>query len=175
MPHRLLIIKALSLSILGLSFCTHFYLFLVSELQKDILPGEIISVRESTTELQVPVGDKIFVFGKAKGTLDKVKVGMNVLHFSQVADKDGGSNSISRVSWRNLKDGSIKIQPSYNPWSKNLSWTVHADGKLKMDASAPPLDIPHLRWLGLGFDFRDQMLRQLAWNSSGYEVGNWKN
>lgn len=132
-------------------------------------------MRESTTELQVSVGNKIFVFGKAKGTLDKVKVGMHVLHFSQAADQKGDLNTFSRVTWKKLKDGSIQIQSSYNPWPKTLSWTVFADGKLKMDASAPPVDIVNSKWLGLGFNFPDQLLHQLSWNSVGIEVGSWKN
>lgn len=175
MPYRFLLMKVLSLFLIGLSLTVPIFSFSFLEPKTEVVPDEKISVRESTTELQVSVGDKIFVFGKAKGTLDKVKVGMNVLHFSQVADKEGGPYTFSRVSWKKLKDGSIQIQSSYNPWPKVLSWTVYADGKLKMDASAPPLDIANSRWLGLGFDFPDQMLHQLSWNSAGSEVGNWKN
>lgn len=175
MPYRFLLIKALSFFLVGLSFSPHIFFPSFLEFKTEIFPDEKISVRESTTELQVSVGNKIFVFGKAKGTLDKVKIGKNVLHFSQVADKEGGPYTFSRVLWKKLKDGSIQIQSSYYPWPKILSWTVYADGKLKMDASAPPLDIVNSRWLGLGFDFPDQMLHQLSWNSIGSEVGNWKN
>lgn len=166
MPHRLFLISVLSFFFLGSTYYTH---------QKESIPVEKISVRESTTELHVSVGDKIFVFGKAKGTLDKVKVGMHVLLFSQAVDQKGDPNTFSKVAWKKLKDGSIQIQSSYNPWPKTLSWTVFADGKLKMDASAPPVDIANSKWLGLGFNFPDQLLHQLSWNSVGIEVGNWKN
>jgi hypothetical protein len=174
-PYRLLTIKALSLFFLGMSVYTQFYWTTFSENQTEILPAEVISVRESTTELQVAVGDKIFVFGKAKGTLDKVKVGMHVLLFSQAADQKGDPNTFSTVKWKKLKDGAIQIQSSYNPWPKTLTWTVFANGKLKMDASAPPDDIVNSKWLGLGFNFPDQMLNQLSWHSVGIEVGSWKN
>lgn len=170
-----LIIKTLPIFFIGLTLFPQFYFSLFSNFKAEVPITEKISVRESTTELQVSVGDKIFVFGKAKGTLDKVKVGMHVLHFSQAADKQGDQTSFSKVSWKKLKDGSIQIQSSYNPWPKILTWIVYADGKLKMDASAPPADLVNSKWLGLGFDFPDQMLHQLSWNSFGTEVGNWQN
>lgn len=134
-----------------------------------------ISVRESNSELQVTVGEKIFVFGKAKGTLDKIKVGMHVLHFSQAADSKDFENTFTKVTWKKLKDGSIQIQSSYNPWPKSLSWIVFEDGRLKMEASAPPSDLVDSRWLGLGFNFPDQLLNLITWKSSGADMGQWKN
>ncbi len=175
MPHRFVMIKASALFLFGLSFTLYTFLSLFSEPENNKPVAETISVRESNSELQVSVGDKIFVFGKAKGTLDKVKVGMHVLHFTQVADSQGGLNTFSKVSWKKLKDGSIHIQSSYNPWPQSLSWTVFADGKLKLDASAPPIDIVNSRWLGLGFNFPDQALHQLSWQSTGMDSGTWKN
>jgi hypothetical protein len=134
-----------------------------------------ISVRESNTELQVTVGEKIFVFGKARGTLDKVKVGMHVLHFSQVSTYEGNWSTFTNVNWRKLKDGSIQIQSSYRPWPHFLTWTVLANGQLKMVASAPPADFSELGWLGLGFNYPDQMLYQVSWNSPEAGFGQWEN
>lgn len=132
-----------------------------------------IKVRESTTDLQVAVADKIFVFGKAKGTLDKVKVGMHVLPFSQETAQN--ENTFSKVSWKKLKDGSIQIQSSYSPWPNFLTWTVYADGQLKMEASAPTAELLEPGLLSLGFNFPDQSLNQVSWNYENSEVGQWKN
>lgn len=143
-------------------------------LAADPKPGQI-SVRESNVELQVAVGNKIFVFGKAKGTLDKLKVGMNVLHFSQSSLEETGSNEFSNVSWKKQKDGSILIKSSYKPWPNSLSWTVLADGRLKLEVSSPSSEISNSKWAGLGFNYPDQLLNQISWNSSGSEVGYWKN
>lgn len=139
------------------------------------VPSNKISVRESTTELQVTVGEKIFVFGKARGTLDKVKVGMHVLHFSQVSNNEGNYSTFTKVSWRKLKDGSVQIQSSYRPWPHVLTWTVLEIGLLKMEASAPLADFSDLGWLGLGFNYPDQMLYQVSWDSAGAGFGQWKN
>lgn len=143
--------------------------------EKEIFLTEKISVRESNFDLQVTVKDKIFVFGKAKGTLDKIKVGMNVLPFCQAPENEVNPNEFSKVTWKKLKDGSIQIQSSYNPWPSTLSWIVYADGRLKMEASAPPTELVNARWLGLGFNFPDQMLNQISWNTGSVGGGEWKN
>lgn len=134
-----------------------------------------ISVRESNYELQISVGDRIFVFGKAKGTLDKVKVGMHVLLFSQDAESGVNPNSFTSVSWKKLKDGSIQIQSSYKPWPSSLVWTVYENGQLKMEAKSTPEGLQNATWLGLGFNFPDQSLSQISWKSSGTGFGQWKN
>lgn len=142
-------------------------------------PENQITVRESTTELQIAVGESIFVFGKAKGTLDKVKVGMHVLPFSQSAGAEINQSTFSKVSWKRLKNGSIQIQSSYNPWPAILTWTVFANGDLKMEASAPSIQTSEEGWLGLGFNFPDRMLSQVSWkngqSASDPNSSIWKN
>lgn len=138
-----------------------------------------ITVRESTTELQIRVGEAIFVFGKAKGTLDKVKVGMHVLPFAQVPAPESSSSKFNKVSWKQLKDGSIQIQSSYQPWPATLTWTVFSNGQLKMEATAPSGGITSAGWLGLGFNIADKALHQVSWetghsNPAG-NPGVWKN
>lgn len=138
-----------------------------------------ISVRESTVDLQISVGDKIFVFGKARGTLEKVKVGMHVLPFSQVPGSQGNESTFTNVSWKKLKDGSIQILSSYNPWPMSLAWTVFASGELKMEASAPPLNSLNDEWLGLGFNYPEHQLYQVSWIGKSAlqpdKSGQWKN
>ncbi|WP_139352788.1 hypothetical protein [Algoriphagus sp. A40] len=142
-------------------------------------PNEKISVRESTVDLQVTVGHRIFVFGKAKGTMEKVKVGMNVLPFTQVPGAQGSDSFFTKVSWKKLKDGSIQVQSSYNPWPLTLTWTVFANGQLKMEASAPVPNLKEENWLGLGFDYPEHQLYQISWIGDGTLTsenrGNWKN
>ena len=139
-----------------------------------------ISVRESNTELQISVGKSIFVFGKAKGTLDKVKVGMHVLPFSQVAGTEGNQNTtFSKVTWKRLKNGAIQIQSSYYPWPGMLTWTVFANGELKMEtASQSGFDFKS-GWIGLGFNYPDLLLNQISWKNADNHADShhsvWKN
>ena len=139
-----------------------------------------ISVRESTSELQVSVGSKLFVFGKAKGTLDKVKVGMHVLPFSQAPGVQGNESTFSKVAWKKLKNGSIQIQSSYKPWPATLTWTVLASGQLMLEASSTATsNFVANGWLGLGFDYPEYQLNQISWEGnqpqSSRAHGVWKN
>lgn len=106
-----------------------------------------ISVRESTVDLQVRVGERLFVFGKASGNLEKVKVGMNVLEFAQSSQIEGLNSSLKKVEWKKQKDGTILIRSSYEPWPSQLSWIIDELGQLKLEVS--PNTIKNT---GLGFD-----------------------
>lgn len=132
-----------------------------------------IKVRESTTELHVQVGEKLFVFGKSRGTLDKVKIGMHVLTFAQLAGTEGLESGFKAVSWKKLRDGSIQIQSSYSPWPTVLTWTVLASGQLKMEALGN-LDFPSANSIGLGFDLPQNELTKLQWRAKGQTAGMWQ-
>lgn len=119
-----------------------------------------ISVRESTVDLQVRVGDRLFVFGKANGNLEKVKVGMNVLEFAQNSQIEGLNSSLKKVEWKKQKDGTILIRSSYEPWPSQLSWIIDELGQLKMEVS--PNTIKNT---GLGFDIPESDLRKLVLDS----------
>ncbi|TDQ19150.1 hypothetical protein DFQ04_0967 [Algoriphagus boseongensis] len=127
------------------------------------------TVRESTVDLQVRVGEKLYVFGKAQGTLDKVKVGMHVLPFSQNQKIEGIHSDFHQVTWKRLKDGSIQIQSTYKPWPALLTWLVLPDGRLKMEATSANTNGRPLDQLGLGFDFPEEELKKIAVNNQ--EIG----
>jgi hypothetical protein len=150
-----------------------------SPVKRETVSVNKISVRESTTELQITVGDALFVFGKSKGTLEKVKIGMNVLLFSQAPLADLNQSTFGKVAWKKLKDGSIQIQSTYSPWPSSLTWTVLADGRLKMEAHAGSNSYASGEWLGLGFNIPDLMLNQVRWSSGSAgdqrNTGVWKN
>lgn len=131
-----------------------------------------IKVRESTTELHIQVGERLFVFGKSKGTLEKVKIGMHVLTFAQVAGTEGLESGFKAVTWKKLKDGSIQIQSSYSPWPATLTWTVLASGRLKMEARGT-FDFQASSTLGLGFDLPNYELKNLNWSAKGLGTGTW--
>ena len=127
-------------------------------------------VRESTTDIQVRVGEKLYVFGKAQGTLDNVKIGMHLLNFAQNPVISGVKAEFHQVSWKKLKNGAIQIQSSYHPWPNTLTWLVMPDGKLKMEASASDPSKVDLANLGLGFDFPDDELREMELNNQHFTL-----
>ncbi len=104
---------------------------------------------------------------------------MNVLLFSQAPLADLNQSTFGKVTWKKLKDGSKQIQSTYSPWPSALTWTVLADGRLKMEARSESASYTSAEWLGLGFNFPDLMLNQARWSSgSSGDQGNsgvWKN
>jgi hypothetical protein len=129
-----------------------------------------VTVRESTVDLQVRVGDKIYVFGKSQGTLDKVKVGMQLLTFSQNQKIEGINADFKQVTWKRLKDGSVQIQSSYEPWPSLLTWLVLPDGRLKMEASSSQKPGILMDNIGLGFDLPEMELKSMAFNNQVFNI-----
>ncbi|MDX5338347.1 MAG: hypothetical protein LPK25_04925 [Cyclobacteriaceae bacterium] len=123
------------------------------------------TVRESTVDIQVRVGDKLYVFGKAQGTLDNVKIGMHLLNFAQNPKISGINANLNQVTWKKLKNGAIQIQSSYQPWPNYLTWIVLPDGKLKMEALSTASSHRSLANLGLGFDLQEEELKSVELNN----------
>lgn len=133
--------------------------------------GDSISVRESTVDLQIRVDHKIYVFQKANGNLEKVKVGMHVLPFAQIPKIDGLESSFKNFTWKRAKDGSIQIRSFYGPESASLVWTIFKDGRLKFEAQADKLGSHE--FLGLGFDFQEGGIRHVNWKNTIQEPGEY--
>lgn len=135
---------------------------------RSALQNTSISVRESNIDLHFTVGEKLFVFGKKKGELQVVKVGKQLINFSQYSDYD---SVIHTVTWKQQKDGSIKINSSSNGYPKSLTWTVFQSGELKMEASAPD-KLADLK--GIGFSYPGEIVTKTKWIGNGpYRV--WGN
>ncbi|MEB2779270.1 glycoside hydrolase family 2 TIM barrel-domain containing protein [Algoriphagus sp. C2-6-M1] len=133
--------------------------------------NKAITVRESSIDIHVAVGEKLFVFGKARGNLQVVKVGRKVVNFSQATDVEGMSSALLNVTWKQLKDGSIQITSTYSPYPKTLTWTVVASGELKMEASSPD-SLADLQ--GIGFNYDEEKVIRAKWIGNGpYRV--WAN
>jgi hypothetical protein len=129
----------------------------------------MIVVRESTIDLQIRVEDKIFVFAKAYGGLEKVKVGMHVLPFAQVPELEGIESDFDSYSWKRNKDGSIQVRSFYLPESIVLTWTIFGDGRLKLEAEGS--NTLASKSLGLKFDIEEDRLKNASWQNKVKEFG----
>lgn len=139
--------------------------------ETDLFSSDAISVRESTVDLQIRVDQKIFVFQKANGNLEKVKVGMHVLPFAQIPKIDGLESSFKNFTWKRAKDGSIQIRSFYGPESASLVWTIFKDGRLKFEALGE--NLKNQEFLGLGFDFQEGGIKHVHWKNSIQEPGEY--
>jgi hypothetical protein len=148
-----------------------FLLDLIPMNETDLFSSGPISVRESTVDFQIRVDHKIFVFEKANGNLEKVKVGMHVLPFAQVPKIEGLESSFKNFTWKRTKDGSIQIRSFYSPDSAILIWTIFQDGRLKFEAVGE--NLKNQDFLGLGFDFQEDGIKHVNWENSIQEPGEY--
>ncbi|PZX54080.1 glycoside hydrolase family 2 TIM barrel-domain containing protein [Algoriphagus chordae] len=130
-----------------------------------------ITVRESSIDIHISAGDKIFVFGKEYGNLQLVKVGRRIINLNQATQPEDQSYTAQKVTWKQLKDGAIQIQSSYDSYPKTLTWTIFDTGELRMIASEPD-SVAMLQ--GLGFTYPEEKVKTAKWIGKGpYRV--WGN
>jgi hypothetical protein len=139
-----------------------------------ILEDQQIVVRETTTDLQIAVGEKIYFFGKKFGNLQLVRVHRDLISLVQLEEVEGVESTVSEVSWKRNKDGSIQIQSAFKPYPARVTWTVMTNGLLKMESSAPNFNGKNLELLGLGFSYPEEKVISAQWIGNGpYRV--WQN
>lgn len=133
-----------------------------------------IVVRESVVDLQVGVGEKVFIFSKKRGALEKVLVGRRTISLNQAISPEGIDNSFKEVKWKKLEDGSIQIKSSYDPYPKTLTWTVLKTGELKLETSSPNIQLDSISVFGFGFNYPKDKVKSARWIGDGpYRV--WQN
>ncbi|TXE11452.1 glycoside hydrolase family 2 protein [Algoriphagus aquimarinus] len=135
------------------------------------LESQNITVRESSVDIHISVGETLFVFGKERGNLQLVKVGKSIINLSQALNPEGVNASVQKVTWKQMKDGTIQIMSTYDTYPKKLTWTVFTTGELMMEASVPESSID---LLGIGFSFPEEKVLSAKWIGNGpYRV--WAN
>ncbi|MCS5489565.1 hypothetical protein [Algoriphagus limi] len=127
--------------------------FLENDFSKSIEENvSSVVIRESTIDFQVRAGEHLYVFSKSSGILEKVKIGMNVIYFSQEKLSDQGSSR-----WKRLKNGDVQIFTSND--EKHQVWTIHASGRLKMESLVTENSDPS----SISFQFSKSQLTGLRW------------
>ena len=148
--------------------------FMPREKDNLIYLNENIKIRESVVDLQVSIGDKLFVFGKKSGTLDMVKVGMDLLPFSQLPQESNPDIKLRQIGWKRLKNGTVQIISLFDSWPTGLVWSIFPDGKLKMEATGEVLNTNFAdQHLGLDFDFPEMELKKFFWKDHSGSWGEW--
>ena len=141
---------------------------------EEIAEKSTIVVRETTTDLQVSVGNKIFFFGKKYANLELVRVDRDLISLVQNPEIEGIESTVSEVTWKRLKDGSIQIGSSFKPYPGTITWTIYENGKLKMESAAPNFRGNAIDILGMGFSYPEEKVISAKWIGNGpYRV--WQN
>ena len=142
--------------------------------QRSELDNQTIRVRESTQDFQVAVGETLYIFGKEKGNLMLVKIGMRFINFSQNTEEGHFSSAIQKLTWKRMKDGEIQIRSTYQTNSNVLTWTVFPNAELKMEISSLE-SVADLQ--GIEFFFPEEKVEKTQWigeaSNESSEVGTF--
>lgn len=129
-----------------------------------VLQQQAVLVRESSTDLQLAVGNRLFVFGKALGDLQLVKVNREPIYLSQVrADKDSRPNQ-RKVTWRQSDDGSVEIFSVNDLSSEYFSWTVFPSGEALLKTGFGTGNISYSK---AGFNYKVADIKGIKWIGNG--------
>lgn len=130
-----------------------------------VLEEKGVLVRESSTDLQFAVGNRLFVFGKETGDLKMVKVNREPIYLTQVKEHDHSLSSQRKVTWKQSNDGAVKISSVSDLGSEYFSWTVFPSGELLLKAGLPQaVDID---FSGIGFVLKESDYEQINWIGNG--------
>ncbi|WP_297338156.1 hypothetical protein [Algoriphagus sp.] len=113
-----------------------------------------ITIRESTIDYQLRVGDRLFVFGKKSAGLEKIKVGMRMLDFYQQSHWEGSTYTLK---WFRTKEASVVLQK----WSGKIlhsQWTLFPSGTIQYEKMNPAEDE-----FDLEFRFIEESLAAYDW------------
>lgn len=125
--------------------------------------------------LSLIAGERKFVFDMNGKYLREIWLRDSLLSFAQSATTvEGLSAEKVKSSYDWNSNGSVTVTFEFAPYPESLEWTVFADGRLKMTASAPSSRLKDLDFLGIGFDVNELKIEGVRWIGDGpYRV--WQN
>ncbi|UZD23409.1 hypothetical protein PBT90_08420 [Algoriphagus halophytocola] len=125
---------------------------------------QAVLVRESSTDLQFSVGERLFVFGKTDGLLQMVKINRDLIYLSQYVGESQGLSIQREVTWKQQDDGSVKILSLNTETSAYYSWTVFPSGEVLLKAGYGLGDSGFSK---LGFRYKVSGLKEVKWIGNG--------
>lgn len=134
-----------------------------------------LKLEEKDGLLSLEAGERRFVFDMRGQYLREIWLNDSLLSFAQSAQTIEGIDSQkikSSYDWNS--NGSVTVIFEFNPYPKRLEWTVFADGRIKMSATAPHSRFDEIDYLGIGFDVNELKVKGVKWIGDGpYRV--WQN
>ncbi len=133
-----------------------------------------LAVEEEDGLLSMTAGERRFVFDMRGQYLREIWLQDSLLSFAQASETVQGIESQKgRAYYDWNSNGSVTVTFESDPYPSTMNWTVYADGRLKMEASAPNSRLKPLEYLGIGFDVNELKVEGVKWIGDGpYRVWN---
>ncbi len=136
-------------------------------------------------ELVLIAGSRRFVFDMRANYLREIWIDESMIPFAQASYSIEGIESLKGRNYYDWNsNGSVTVTFEFEPADSKISWTVFADGRLRLDGDIFVLENQVMNSLGLGFDLNESKLEEVKWIGNGPQgqqeavdakFGIWKN
>jgi hypothetical protein len=143
---------------------------------KEILAGEEneITVRENANAVTAKVNDLEISFSKDDGTLLSVKNKKGEVSLSGGPVPAGAESKITGTRWEKDAEGNFVFEISTDNYPEKMTWSLHKNGLLKLEASPLQQGIRNVDFIGISFNYPEGKCTGVKWMGRGpYRV--WKN
>jgi hypothetical protein len=144
-----------------------------AELQNS--PGNsAITVDENETSVTAIAGDIEITFSKTDGTLVAVKNSKGNLSLNGGPVAAGIESEITGTNWEEDADGNFMFEITNGNYPEKMTWKLHKNGLLKLEASQLKKWLRDVDFIGISFNYPEEKCTGVKWMGRGpYRV--WKN
>lgn len=136
---------------------------------------EPIRIEETSDRLNVKASGTTFMFNKKNGFLEGItRPDGNNISLSGGPQPVGVESEVKNVLWKMDKNGNFVLTAKYTSYPKEVQWRLFPNGNLRMEASPMELSKGNIDYIGITFDYPENMVKSIDWIGNGpYRV--WKN
>jgi hypothetical protein len=143
---------------------------------KEILAGEEneITVQENGNAVTASVNGLEVSFSKSNGTLLSVTNETGKISLNGGPVPAGTESVITGTRWEQNAEGNFVFEISTNKYPEKMTWTLHKNGLLKLEASPLQRGMTNIDFIGISFNYPEEKCTGIKWMGRGpYRV--WKN
>ncbi|HKK10565.1 MAG TPA: glycoside hydrolase family 2 TIM barrel-domain containing protein, partial [Bacteroidales bacterium] len=141
----------------------------------DVNPGnEEITINENAQSVSAIAGDIEITFSKENGTLLAVKNGNGNVSLTGGPATAGMETKITGTNWGKDADGNFVFETTTDNYPEKMTWKLHKNGLLKLEASPLRKWLSDISFIGISFNYPEEKCSGVKWMGRGpYRV--WKN
>ncbi|MBT6004615.1 MAG: beta-galactosidase, partial [Prolixibacteraceae bacterium] len=146
-----------------------------AEIVESFLSNETeITTNETEDFVTVSANNIEVSFNKKDGIIQDVKNKKGAISFSGGPIPVGVNSEVEETSWEISADGNFKFIISNNGYPRVVTWTVHKNGLLYLEASQLQDRLSEIDFVGISFSYPEEKCESVSWMGRGpYRV--WKN
>ncbi|MFW5822815.1 MAG: glycoside hydrolase family 2 TIM barrel-domain containing protein, partial [Tangfeifania sp.] len=133
-----------------------------------------ITVNENDEKVIATAENIEISFNKANGTLLSVKNSNGNVSFSGGPVAAGTETEVTETTWRKDSEGNFVFEITTDNYPEKMTWTLHKNGLLKLEASPLRKWLSDISFIGISFNYPEEKCEGVKWMGRGpYRV--WKN